>query len=152
MNARMKTVLGKFCEEFDARIRPLLDPLDRFTDQLGALGEDAPLRALRPELAVRHSREQQALLLRKLQSELQASRADTAAPPAPAAASTASYQLFYTPEDAKQLYHAQVGALEQRLARLESALGRDAAAGAEDRDTAPLLPALAELHHKVGRV
>lgn len=37
----MKTLLSQFCEEFDAAVRPLLDPLATFADTLGATGVES---------------------------------------------------------------------------------------------------------------
>src|SRR5690242_13744775 len=46
----MKTILIQFCEEFEARVRPLLEPLDRFADQLARLEGGTPLKRLMPEI------------------------------------------------------------------------------------------------------
>ncbi len=51
----MKTILTQFCEDFDGRVRPLLQPLDGFADQLRELPPESPLKKLLPEVVdVRH--------------------------------------------------------------------------------------------------
>ncbi|MDG2308792.1 MAG: dynamin family protein [Candidatus Binatia bacterium] len=51
----MKTILSQFCEDFDGRVRPLLEPLDGFAAQIGRLPADSPLKQLLPEVIdVRH--------------------------------------------------------------------------------------------------
>lgn len=51
----MKTILSQFCEDFDGRVRPLLEPLDGFADRLRDLPVDSPLKKLLPEVVdVRH--------------------------------------------------------------------------------------------------
>ncbi len=51
----MKTILSQFCEDFDGRVRPLLEPLDGFADRLRDLPGDSPLKELLPEVVdVRH--------------------------------------------------------------------------------------------------
>lgn len=51
----MKTILSQFCEDFDGRVRPLLEPLDGFADRVRDLPADSPLSNLLPELVdLRH--------------------------------------------------------------------------------------------------
>ncbi len=42
----MKTLLSRFCEEFDAAVRPLLDPLAQFSESLGLVGRGNATGAL----------------------------------------------------------------------------------------------------------
>jgi energy-coupling factor transporter ATP-binding protein EcfA2 len=46
----MRTLLSQFCEEFDAAVRPLLDPLRRTTDTLGETPDSAFSKAVLPTL------------------------------------------------------------------------------------------------------
>lgn len=46
----MRTLLSQFCEEFDASVRPLLDPLKRATETLSEHAERGPARELLPAL------------------------------------------------------------------------------------------------------
>ena len=51
----MKTILSQFCEDFDGRVRPLLEPLDEFADRITGLPADSPLKKLFPEVVdMRH--------------------------------------------------------------------------------------------------
>ncbi len=51
----MKTILSQFCEDFDGRVRPLLEPLDAFADDLAGVPADSPLAGLLPQVVdVRH--------------------------------------------------------------------------------------------------
>lgn len=51
----MKTILSQFCEDFDGRVRPLLEPLDGFADRVRDLPPDSPLTKLLPEVVdLRH--------------------------------------------------------------------------------------------------
>jgi len=51
----VKTILSQFGEDFDGRVRPLLEPLDGFAAQLGRLPADSPLTKLLPEVVdLRH--------------------------------------------------------------------------------------------------
>ena len=51
----MQTVLSQFCEEFEGRVRPVLEPLDRFASSLGQTQDDTAARSVLPALlAARH--------------------------------------------------------------------------------------------------
>lgn len=42
----MQTVLSQFCEEFERRVRPVLEPLDRFAASLGQTQDGTPARTV----------------------------------------------------------------------------------------------------------
>lgn len=46
----MKTILSQFCEDFDGRVRPLLEPLEGFAQHMQTLPADSPLKKLVPEV------------------------------------------------------------------------------------------------------
>jgi len=46
----METVLSQFCEEFEGRVRPVLEPLDRFASSLGQTQDGTPARSVLPSL------------------------------------------------------------------------------------------------------
>lgn len=51
----MQTVLSQFCEEFEGRVRPVLEPLDRFASSLGQTQDDTAARSVLPALlSARH--------------------------------------------------------------------------------------------------
>ena len=51
----MQTVLSQFCEEFEGRVRPVLEPLDRFASSLGQTQDDTAARSVLPALlSTRH--------------------------------------------------------------------------------------------------
>jgi len=51
----MQTVLSQFCEEFEGRVRPVLEPLDRLASTLGQTQDGTPARSVLPALLdVRH--------------------------------------------------------------------------------------------------
>lgn len=51
----MQTVLSQFCEEFEGRVRPVLEPLDRFAASLGQTQDDTAARSVLPALlSTRH--------------------------------------------------------------------------------------------------
>ena len=51
----MQTVLSQFCEEFEGRVRPVLEPLDRFAASLGQTQDDTAARSVLPALlSARH--------------------------------------------------------------------------------------------------
>lgn len=49
-NRAMQTVLSQFCEEFEGRVRPVLEPLDRFASSLGQTQDGTPARGMLPSL------------------------------------------------------------------------------------------------------
>lgn len=46
----MQTVLSQFCEEFEGRVRPVLEPLDRFAASLAQTQDGTPARSVLPSL------------------------------------------------------------------------------------------------------
>lgn len=46
----MQTVLSQFCEEFEGRVRPVLEPLDRFAASVGQTHDDTAARSVLPAL------------------------------------------------------------------------------------------------------
>lgn len=46
----MQTVLSQFCEELERRVRPVLEPLDRFASSLGQAQDGTPARGVLPQL------------------------------------------------------------------------------------------------------
>jgi hypothetical protein len=49
-NRAMQTVLSQFCDEFEGRVKPVLEPLERFASSLGQMQDGAPARNVLPSL------------------------------------------------------------------------------------------------------